>query len=195
MKTTKPISTISYNTKEYLQLKLEEWRKAGIISFGAFITHDPEEDEKKAHHHVYIVPSKMLQTDDLRENLKEFDPAMPNKPLGCLMFQSSKFDDWYLYGLHDPEYLASKGESREFVYCRENFWSVDEDDFDYLISQVDRGKMAPYIAMKKAHQNGLQFREWFFSSGKPMQQIYAYMKAWELITGKTLERSNHQTHE
>ena len=72
----------------------------------------------------------MVQTDDIREYLKEFDPNCPDKPLGCLIFQSSKFDDWYMYGLHDPEYLASKGEAREFIYSRDNFKFSDEDDFD-----------------------------------------------------------------
>ena len=49
MKTTKPISTISYNTPEFLENKLNELLANGLISFFAYILHEPEEDETKRH--------------------------------------------------------------------------------------------------------------------------------------------------
>lgn len=86
MRTTKPISTISFNSREYLALKLHELQKSGRISFWAFVEHQPEDDEagKKVHNHVFVIPSKMLQTDDLREELKEYDPEHPDKPKAVL---------------------------------------------------------------------------------------------------------------
>ena len=47
VKTRRPISTISYNSPEYLQGKLEELRKAKIISVWFFIKHKKEQDERK----------------------------------------------------------------------------------------------------------------------------------------------------
>ena len=69
VRTTKPIATISFNSPDFLRTKLEELRDAGRISFWAFIEHKPEDDEggKKSHCHLYIEPSKMLQTDDLKD--------------------------------------------------------------------------------------------------------------------------------
>ena len=68
MRTTKPIATISFNTPEYLKLKLDELTKAKKIAFWAYIVHQPEDDEagNKVHMHVYIEPSAMVQTEDLR---------------------------------------------------------------------------------------------------------------------------------
>lgn len=104
VRTTKPISTISFNTPDYLAVKLSELTQAKILSFWAFIPHLPEDDEggKKEHIHVYIEPSKMVQTDDIRHELRQPDPNQPNMLLGCLPFKSSNFGNWYLYGLHDP---------------------------------------------------------------------------------------------
>lgn len=45
MKTSKPISTISYNSKPYLVKKLNDLKKAGILEFWSFIEHEPESDE------------------------------------------------------------------------------------------------------------------------------------------------------
>lgn len=117
MRTTKPIATISFNSPAFLKLKLEELTKAGKISFWAFIPHKPEDDEAgtKEHNHLYAEPSKMMQTDDLKAELLEFDPEHPDKPKGCLPFRTSKFADWYLYGLHDKRYLASKDSHGDFI--------------------------------------------------------------------------------
>lgn len=91
MRTTKPIATISFNSPAFLKLKLEELTKAGKISFWAFIPHKPEDDEAgtKEHNHLYAEPSKMMQTDDLKAELLEFDPEHPDKPKGCLPFRTS----------------------------------------------------------------------------------------------------------
>ena len=45
MRTTKPIATISFNTPDFLKLKLNELLKAGRLSFWAFIVHKPEDDD------------------------------------------------------------------------------------------------------------------------------------------------------
>lgn len=137
MRTTKPISTISYNSTQYLIDRLEECVNAGIITAWFFIEHQPEEDETKAHKHVYIELTKLVQTEDLRKRFIEPTPLSP-RPLGCMPFQSSKFDDWYLYGLHDKSYLASKGESRIHEYSHEDFYTSDIDYFDEKARKVAR---------------------------------------------------------
>ena len=105
MKTTMPTSTISYNSGGFLKLKLDELLKAKVIQFYAFIEHVPEEDEKKKHKHLYIEPAKSVQTEELRDELREYVEETPDKPLGCMPFGKSKFGDWYLYAIHDEAYL------------------------------------------------------------------------------------------
>ena len=108
MKTKREISTISYNTVNFLVMTLNQLIKDHVISYWMFISHLPDEDEKKVHHHVYIMPNGQLDTMDLQVRFHEYDPEKPEKPLGCIHFEYSKKDDWILYGEHYEPYLASK---------------------------------------------------------------------------------------
>lgn len=197
MRTTKPIATISFNTPEYLALKLDELHKAGRISFWAFISHEPEDDEagNKQHAHVYIEPSKMLQTDDLRNELKEFDPAKPDKPRGCLKFVSSKFGDWYLYGLHDVRYLASKGQQRKYHYRHDQFVTSDQDDLLCMSRSIDMLALSPYADMIEAQKTGLTWEQYFRRGQIPLPQIALWERAWHLLqAGGYTDRNGREGH-
>lgn len=141
MKTTKPCSTISYNTDDFLQIKLDELIQKRVIDFWAYIEHLPEEDEKKAHKHIYLVPNGKIDTDQVKDFLQELDPLNIDKPLGCIWFQPSKFDDWFFYELHDIEYLASKGQSRKYHYQESEFRYSSEDFFTQLKHRIDFSKI------------------------------------------------------
>lgn len=194
MKTTKPTSTISYNTPDYLKLKLESLRKARILEFWAFIEHEPEEDEKRKHIHLLIFPAKLIQTEDVRDELAEYDPTHPDKPLGCQPFRSSVFADWYLYSKHDPDYLASKGMSRKYHYKREHFRTSDDDYFDELIKDIDRTNATPYGKLKEAIVQGLTFEDMVALGQVPIPQIVPYQKAFYDLKRGLLNRNGRKTH-
>lgn len=160
MRTTKPISTISYNSVQYLCLKLEELRKAHIIEFWAFIEHQPEGQETKAHKHVYIEPAKMVQTEEIREELRELDiPKGDGSILGCMPFQSSKFDDWYMYGLHDEAYLLTKGEVRQIHYSHSDFYNSDTEYFDERVRTINVEVYSIYKRIKNAVEQGFTWTQ------------------------------------
>lgn len=196
MRTTKPISTISFNSVGYLKLKLQELTKAGRISFWAFMLHKPEDDEagNKEHCHLYIEPSKMMQTDDLKNELREFDPAKPDKPKGCLGFRISKFDHWYLYGLHDKRYLAMKGEARRFHYSHDEFVSSDDDELLFLARSIDMMSLSPYADMLDAQNQGLSWAEYFSRGTVPIPQITAFQNAWHLLLSTKTQRGVYDGH-
>lgn len=199
MKTTKPISTISFNTENFLHDKLTELTRAGIVSFWAYVTHQPEPDEgdeggKKMHYHVYIEPSKSIQTDDIREQFRELDPCKPDKPLGCLKFVRSKFDDWYMYGLHDAKYLASKGQSRTLHYTSSDFISSDDGDFLYMVRSIDMLSLSPYDAMVDAISQGLTFDQFFARGTVSPMQIRNMQLAWSLLIQNKTNRNNRVRH-
>lgn len=196
MKTSKPVSTISFNTVSFLILKLKELMEAGKISFWCFIQHMPEDDEggKKEHCHVYIEPSKMIQTDDFKKELMEFDPANPEKPLGCLSFTSSKFGPWFLYGLHDKRYLASKGQSRRYFYSFDDFVTSDSDDFLCKSRSIDLLSLSPYADMEDAQKEGLTFAEYFARGTIPLPQLLLFQKAWDLLLATRTERGAYSPH-
>lgn len=131
--TRQPISTVSYNTPEFLDEKLNDLVDRHIISFYAWIFHKGELDEKlhyfdKDHIHLYLVPNKQIDLMDLQDYFKE--PVMDNdKPLGCISFKTSNWDDFFLYNLHDKQYLASKCLVRQYHYKIEDYVSNDYLDF------------------------------------------------------------------
>lgn len=195
VKTTKPISTISFNTTEFLRLKLQELTKAGIISFWSFILHEPEDDEagKKQHHHLYVEPAKLLQTDDLKAALLEPDPEH-DKPRGCLVWCSSSFPDWYLYGKHDSAYLAMKGQSRKYEYRFEAFSASDDDDFLFHVKSIDMTQLTPFQAMREAQDMGLTYEEYFALGRVPMQQVVLMEKAWQMLMRANTFRAGREGH-
>lgn len=198
MRTTKPISTIAYNTEAYLQLTLNSLMKAKIISFWAYIKHKPEDDEagNKTHFHVYAEPAKMLQTVDLREKFMEYDPLKPDKPLGCLNFRSSKtFGDWYLYGLHDRAYLASKGETRRYHYSASEMVSSDSDDLNYLVQTIDLLSLSRYSEMLDAQAQGVTWAEYFSRGTIPIPQVRNYEYAWNALLSSHTDRNGRPGHE
>ena len=133
MRTSKPISTISYNSPDFLRSKLEEFTRNHVLSSWFFVQHRAEKDERKDHIHVYCVPNKMLDTMCLQDALRELDADNPTKPLGCIDFCSSKADDACLYFAHDEDYLAWKGEKREFHYGYDEFTYSDADWFEDVV--------------------------------------------------------------
>ena len=124
------VSTISYNSENFLKTKLNELCEKHIISDYMYIKHHPEEDERKEHIHLVIRPNQKIDTMEIQDYLTEVIPD--GKPLKCIDFRrTSDLDEWILYELHHPEYLLSKGESRKYVYTKDDFCFYDEDTFEY----------------------------------------------------------------
>jgi hypothetical protein len=179
-----------------LRLKLTELAGCKLVSFWAIVEHLPEDDEggKKKHLHVYIEPSKLIQTDDLKEQFKEFDPTNPAKPLGCISFHTSKFADWYLYALHDKAYLASKGESRTYHYHPEDVLTSDEDELLFKVRTINLLAVSPYQAMIDAQAQGVTWEEFFRRGTVPLPQVSLWEKAWFLLVGDRTDRGGRANH-
>lgn len=136
MATQKPISTISYNTELFLKEKLEIWLKAHIIQSYQYICHKGEDGDKD-HIHLRIEPNKRVDPMDLQEELKEYQLGK-EKPLGVRPFRPSREEDWFLYAVHDPQYLKLKykgGEKGEKIPYK---WQdiVVPDDYDCEIAFI-----------------------------------------------------------
>lgn len=113
--TQKPISTISYNTENFLDRKLEELHDAHIIDYALYIKHIGENDvddftgevkRDKDHWHIYMHTSKRIDLTSIKKEFEEIDIENFNsKPLGCMNFQVSKLGHWLCYAVHKVEYL------------------------------------------------------------------------------------------
>lgn len=195
-RTGKPFATISFNTSAYLKVKCNELVKSGKVTFWAYIIHQPEDDEggTKEHIHLYIEPAKMLQTDEVREFLREYDPEHPDRPRGCLPCSSSKFDPWYMYAKHDKRYLASKGQSRRFHYEHEDIVTSDPDYLTFKARQIDMLALSPYADMQEAQRNGVSWAEYFSRGTVPLPQVVLFERAWNLLLDARTDRNDRDGH-
>lgn len=180
-----------------MQTKLNDLVNRRKIAFYAFIEHLPEEDERKKHKHVLIIPNGQINTDQVYDFLLEIDPSYPDKPLGCTPFRSSKFSDWYLYAMHDRDYLASKGQSRKYFYKNEDFIVSDSDFFNEEIHTIDLSSLSKMKNLRNAVSSGVSFEQMVINGQIPIQQVYAYQRAYDLIQEyqKRTYRNNKTSHQ
>lgn len=196
MRTSKPCSTISYNTDDFLKRKLDDLIRRGFLDFYAFIEHEPEEDEEKKHKHLYLFPSKLVDTNQIREELKEPDlNDITKPPLGCMPFQSSKFADWYLYILHDTAYLTSKGQARKYHYTDEDIITSDKDFFNEQKHTIDWSKINLLGQVIEAAKSGITFAEFLQSTPISLLGVRSAQFVFdEVQKGAAFNRAGRQTH-
>jgi hypothetical protein len=184
MRTSKPFSMISYNTQDFLRDKLNELVEGGLVQFWAFIHHQPEEDEKKAHKHLYIIPQKLIDTQRIEKALQEIDLTdITAKPLGAIFPQSSKFADWYLYGLHDKKYLAYKGQKRKYHYNDNAFVVSCQDTFQELKNLIDYTEINRLSLILEKVENGESLASIIRTSNIPLQLIGQVRQLYDIIVG------------
>lgn len=171
MKTKKPISTIGYNTREFLERHLDDLYRSHVIANYYAIYHHAEADELSDHWHIYIEPNGQLDSMVLQDTFNEFDPKHPDQPLRVCKFSFSKVDieyhpdDWLLYAVHDPLYLAAKKESRQYVYSKDEILCPDPDqlerDFyhakyqsEYMIDKLRREEIQESRSVSDLYYSG-----------------------------------------
>ena len=198
MKTSKPISTISYNSPEFLRAKIEYWKAQGIIEYGMWIRHLPDEDDKKAHYHVFLKPAKLIQTMDLEKESLEIpgwdircepnrditDIAIQDvKPLKMIGFRNSKEDDWLLYGIHDAQYLAEKGMTRNHHYNLSDVETTCQETLQDIITHlIDNRKGRLEVRIFEMINQGLSWRDIVCSGLIPLKQIHNSFMFYKAVT-------------
>lgn len=197
MRTTKTISTISYNSYEFLKNTLDNEVKNKRLNWYAFIKHLPEEDEKKEHFHVFMIPNRIIDTGEYRDIFNEyfengFALEIPRK---CLPIDASKFFDWYMYNKHDISYLASKFESRKYHYDKEDFVTSDEDYFDKLVKDCGVQQNAVYLTMLQYISQGLSFTQFLIDANVPDSKVIIYEHAWNNMIKDGTSRYMRKNHE
>lgn len=201
MKTSKPISTISYNSPEFLRNKIEEWKSKGLIEYGMWIKHMPDEDNKKIHYHVFLKPAKLIQTMDLESESREipmveYSNIQPDgattdisidaeeiKPLKMIGFRMSKEDDWILYGIHDPTYLAEKGMTRNIHYSFNDIeCTCQETLHDMITHLIDNRKGRLEVRIFDLIEKGFSWRDILTTGIVPMKQMHNAFMFYKAIT-------------
>lgn len=196
MQTCKAISTISYNSKEFLVSRLNLLVKMHIIDFYMFIEHIGEitftGEKEKDHIHLFIVPNHRINTAELDEQFIELDPNNI-KPKKCISWSVSKSDDWILYALHDPNYLMSKMEKRQIQYKYTDLKSSDYDDLErrYRIAYQSSGYARACNLYKYAKAGGT-LNALMEVGAIPINQITSYQEFFKQAKADS-KQTNKQT--
>lgn len=193
MATQKPISTISYNTEPFLREKLDNWIDAHIIQAYQYICHKGEDGDKD-HIHLRIEPNKKLDPMDLMEQLREYELGK-SKPLGCRPFRPSKEEDWYLYVVHDADYLKLKyggGEKGEKIpYQWQDIKVPEYYDLEvaFIRAKATLNHTSSNIASRiKSGSNALSL----ISEGENVYMVNAIMRAYAGNDYERLQREYAQ---
>lgn len=195
MKTSTPFSTISYNSADFLQVKLDDLVSRRVLAFYAFVYHYREEDERKDHIHLICFPNGQYQTDSLATYLQEPDPSNPlGKPLGIMPCKSSKWADWYLYCSHDVAYLATKMQTRKYHYVEADFRTSEPDYLHELIHTIDRSKYVKTQDFVKAVGEGRTLFDMVTSGQIPAPQFLQWSKMYDFIKENTVYRDDRESH-
>lgn len=173
MQTTKLISTISFNTPEFLRGRLEDLVRQGVLEYAHWIFHEPEEDEKKPHAHLVLKPNRRLDTSSLSNEFKEV-VSLAEAPLGILPFKSSKMRDWVLYSVHDFAYLLTKNQSRKKHYEKSDLQSTHPDLLDEDWREAHEGEDTRMSQVIKLAQDGMTFEEMLTSGIIPINHYFQY---------------------
>lgn len=180
MLTSKAISTISWNSDLFLYKVLKRLYEQDLITFYSMVYHYKEDDELKDHWHIFMIPNGRIDTSKLRE---EFIEIVNNndKPLCCLPFDNSKWQDWFLYNSHDVKYLASKGLSRKYHYRPEDFVSSDEMAFTEKLHTMDLSKLNGQERFAQAVADGFTFEDLLCRGFVPFQLVHQYERVYQTL--------------
>lgn len=200
MKTSKPFTTISYNSVDYLKAQLDDLVQRNLLYFYCFVFHYKEDDERKDHIHLLLHPNGQIDTDKVLKFLEEFDPLTPDKPLRCRPpHKCNSFGDWYLYGLHDTKYLLAHGyQTRKYHYQQSDMICSDTDELVDLIHTIDYKKMYGNQNFFQALEDGESILEMIKKGIIPMQQYGQYARFFfDLANGSLNQtfRGEHSGHD
>lgn len=196
MNTIKPFSSIWYGSPDFLKMKLDLLVKSRVLLFYAFIKHHAEEDEKKDHIHVYMVPDGRIDTDVIMNEIIEYD-LINVLPIKLLPIKSSKFREWYLYSTHNITYLLSLGQNRKYTYSKDD---IITNEPDYLLEEIhhmDMSKINKIDIVRRAAERGVDFAQLVSDGQIPIQLIGQYQKAYDIIRSHSIRtnRGIYSDHE
>lgn len=192
MRTKRTISTVCYNSDRFLRATCLRLVESGLCDWVHWVRHEPEDDEAKSHVHLVAQPAKAIDTRALSAFFEEIDLEHPGKPLSCMPWRfTSSLDDWLLYAVHDPGYLASKGQARKHHYARDDVQSTSPDLLSEQWREINLAKYGLGQLIQGAVEQGRRWNEVLVSGAVPPSQfkfwehVFYAMRSELVRTGKT----------
>lgn len=189
MRTRRLISTVSFNSPAFLKMTCERLRASGVIELAYWVVHLPEDDEKKEHIHVCMLPARALDTMELEKQFRELVPG-ESEPRGVLPFRVSKFADWFLYCCHNAGYLASKGQSRRWSYSLNDFGATCKERLLEDVKMIDERPFKVWSLVSAAVANGQSWEDLMASGGIPPHNWLYFKELYNAARRKTFRNGS-----
>ncbi len=200
MITRSPFGFISYNSRKFLVNVLQSFIDEGKFFRCACWYHESTGEEKN-HFHCWVEPAVQLDTSTIVDKFIEYDEEKDTRQsIAILPKCSSKWNDAYLYGTHNSDYLVSKGLFRENVNIISDM-HIYLGDFKIDIAKAEyyllKSCMAPYARLKQLVCDGFSLEEVYITLRIPFGQLNAVAQAYGNISyqldKERLEKSIEQT--
>lgn len=180
---------ISYNSHDYLKYVLETFISDGVFSRCACWFHESLGTEKN-HFHCWVEPNKQIDTSKIGDKFVELDENGNKQSIAIRPKCKSDWNNAYLYGIHDNDYLTYKGLTREEVNIKSD-QHIYLGDFkeDFQQAEYFRFKtcLAPYMRIKELVYQGASLEEIYVKLRTPFGQLYAVKQAVRAIQRELYE--------
>lgn len=184
MITPNPFSFISYNSSDFLRNVLQNSVECGDFSRCACWYHESVGSEKN-HFHCWIEPNKKIDTTTLQPRFNEIDEEGSPQSIAIKPKCSSKFNDAYLYGIHDRDYLDSKGKVRELVnIVSDKHIYIGDFNVDIQEAEIYKFKsvLTPYQRLKSLVYQGLSLEDVYIRLRTPFAQMRTVGSMYNVIS-------------
>lgn len=184
MRTSAPFGFISYNSREFLEKVLKTFIDNGVFLRAACWFHKSLGNEKN-HFHCWVEPAVQMETGSIANEFVEILENGDKQSIAIRPKCGSKWNDAYLYGIHDDEYLSSKSLEREEVNIQSDK-HIYLGDFAADIEQAQIYKfkvcLSPYARLKALFEMGKTIEEVYDILRIPFSQLYSVGQAYNSIS-------------
>lgn len=189
MVTSGSFGFISYNSHDFLKHVLEMFISDGIFSRSACWFHESLGTEKN-HFHCWVEPNRQIDTSKIGDKFIEMDENGNQQSIAIRPKCKSDWNNAYLYGIHDNDYLTYKGLVREEVNIKSD-QHIYLGDFkeDFAQAEYFRFKtcLAPYQRIKELVYQGFSLEEVYIKLRTPFAQFYSVKQVYRLIKREFFE--------
>lgn len=184
MRTSNSFGFISYNSREFLENVLKTYIENGVFLRAACWYHESLGKEK-SHFHCWVEPAVQMETGSISNEFVEILENGDKQSIAIRPKCGSKWNDAYLYGIHDYEYLALKSLEREEVNIQSDM-HIYLGDFTADIEQAQIYKfkvcLSPYARLKALFEMGKTIEEVYDILRIPFSQLYSVGQAYNSIS-------------
>lgn len=184
---------ISYNSHDFLKHVLEEFISDGIFFRSACWFHESLGTEKN-HFHCWVEPNRQIDTSKIGDKFVELDENGNQQSIAIRPKCKSDWNNAYLYGIHDNDYLAYKGLVREEVNIKSDqhiYLGDFKEDFQQAEYFHFKTCLAPYQRIKELVEQGFTLEQVYIKLRTPFAQLYSVKMVYHTIKRELFEMPAH----